>query len=38
VEFESALHFCQELMITLPEKLHPKMTVAYTVYYFLRAF
>ena len=33
-EVESALRFCLEPMVTLTEKLRPKMTVAYTAYYF----
>ncbi len=33
-EVESALQFCLEPMVQLTEKLRPKMTVAYTAYYF----
>lgn len=33
-EVESALQFCLEPMVALTQKLRPKMTVAYTAYYF----
>lgn len=33
-EVESALQFCLQPMVQLTEKLRPKMTVAYTAYYF----